>query len=101
MTEPHPPLDEQISAVLAACDEALAVGTTPRLNYGDDVPPEVRERLERGLRSLGLLRRMIPAVEVAPTPLPSPTDAALPTDPPFSRLGRFIIRRELGRGACG
>ena len=52
------PPDEQFASVLAAWDEALAAGETPRPAAGG--PPELWDRLERGLACLQRLQRLRP-----------------------------------------
>jgi WD40 repeat protein len=95
----HPePREEQLTSLLAACDEALAAGTS--LASSADVPAEVQGRLERGVACMKLLRQMLPQ---QPTPLPpgTPTSTDAPTvdaAPLPSSLGRFQIRREVGHG---
>src|SRR5436305_13688597 len=96
-------LDEQMAEVLGACDEVLAAGAFPALTFQPTVEPALRTRLEHGLEAIRLLRRALPPAEAASqsrpvVPLPS---SPQPPSPPFSRLGRFLIRRELGRGAHG
>jgi WD40 repeat protein/serine/threonine protein kinase len=85
--EPTPPLEEQCAALLAACDDALAVGaaTDPA-----DAPDAVRPRLQRGLACLRLLEQFWPR---------RPAEA--PADGPPAELDRFRIVRELGRGGFG
>src|SRR5262249_27141580 len=83
--------DEQFSAWLAACDEALAAGADPPLPDEALRLPELRRRLERGLAGLQRPNRRRPA---APPPAPPPP-------PPGPSLGRFRLRRELGRGGFG
>jgi hypothetical protein len=62
----HPePRGEQLTSLLAACDEALAAGMS--LAGNRDVPAEFQGRLERGMACMKLLRRMLPQ---QPTPLP-------------------------------
>src|SRR5262249_2284971 len=56
--------------------------------------PELRAELERGLAYAQLLRQVLPRCGAA-----DPAGAA-PT-PALTHLGRFEIRRELGRGAFG
>jgi WD40 repeat protein/tRNA A-37 threonylcarbamoyl transferase component Bud32 len=85
--------DEQFASVLAAWDEALAAGTTPRPAAGG--PPELWSRLERALACLQRLHGLRPprpsnAFPPADTPLPddptsgqvrpSPADSASPTE---------------------
>jgi tetratricopeptide (TPR) repeat protein len=88
------PLEEQLSSsVLIACDRALAAGLTPPDLAGAGAPPEARPELERDLAFLRLLRHALgPPGAAAPPP---PAGLAL------SRLGRFEVRRELGRGTFG
>src|SRR5262249_59111924 len=80
--------DEQFSAWLAACDEALAAGADPPLPDEALRLPELRRRLERGLAGLQRLNRWLPAARPPAPPAP----------PPGPSLGRFRLRRELGRG---
>jgi WD40 repeat protein/serine/threonine protein kinase len=99
---------DTVEALLAACDEALAVGDTPPLAESVNGSPELRSRLERGVACIKLLREMLlppqpppPATTCKPgngdrSPPPPEATPALP-----SSLGRFQIRRELGRGAFG
>ncbi len=102
------PLDQQVADLLARYDEALAAGGVPSLRFSPDLPVELRDRLRRGLHTLGLLRQAFPgaaaaggaAAVPAAAPAAAPADGAGP-EPPFSRLGRFLIRREVGRGAHG
>jgi serine/threonine protein kinase/WD40 repeat protein len=73
--------------LLAACDELLAAGTLPAVSHAATVPDELRDRLARDVRVLRGLRVLLP---VAPAGPPAP----------FA-LGRFEVRRELGRGTYG
>jgi hypothetical protein len=72
--------DPRFDALLASCQEALIAGTP--LPAADAVSPELAERLRRGV---DCLRRL----EKARRP------------PPVPRIGRFELRRELGRGGFG
>jgi WD40 repeat protein len=74
--------DDRVTAWLVAYHAALVAGTEPPALAGD-APPEIRRRMERGCAGLHLLERL------------------KAKDPPWTRLGRFEIRRELGRGGCG
>jgi WD40 repeat protein/serine/threonine protein kinase len=76
--------------LLAAWDEALAAGA--QATAPATVPAEVRSRLQQGLAGLKLLRAVL-----------SPSTAARRSgdEPPWRQLDRFLIRRELGRGASG
>src|SRR5262249_6283852 len=91
------PREEEFAGLLAACDEALAAGVPPPVTEGAGPPPELRPRLERGLACLLRLQALRPVPAAAGDTLPQPPRAAEAL-PPFSRLGRFLIRRELGRG---
>jgi hypothetical protein len=84
------PLEEGLVPLLAACDEALAAGVSAASSFCAAETPEVRERLERDLACVNLLRQLWtqPAVQ--------PSSELL-----FQRLGRFEIRRELGQGGYG
>src|SRR2546423_1422199 len=72
-----PPLEEQVSSLLAACDEALAAGNEPDVSAGADDPPELRARLERGL---ACLQRLRPGRHAAPAPPPPVTARRPETD---------------------
>jgi serine/threonine protein kinase/tetratricopeptide (TPR) repeat protein len=89
------PAEEQLTAWLAACDEALAAGTPPTLPDQAGLPPEIQPRLQRGLACMQLLRELLP--RQGPAVAPAQLAAALP----WRQLGRFQIRRELGRGGFG
>jgi len=108
--------EKQFLAYLLACDGALAAGASPPVLGGPETPPDLRGRLDRGLACLNLLEEVWPRHrQAAPVPGPaSGTDPdATPDDRgtvPFcgpqeslaeSHLGRFEIRRELGRGTYG
>jgi Tol biopolymer transport system component/serine/threonine protein kinase len=103
--------EAQWAAWLAACDEALAAGKDPQ---GPDIaglPPEVRARLEQELARLRRARQLFQA-----PPPATPSDTAARDDAPSrdttaepallpalpqTNLGRFEVRRELGRGGFG
>jgi WD40 repeat protein/tetratricopeptide (TPR) repeat protein len=87
--------EEQFASLVAACDDALAAGST-LAEIASEVPPELRQRLERGVACMKLLRQALPPDH--PTPA-SPTPSA--PLPPLSQLGRFELCRELGHGAFG
>jgi WD40 repeat protein len=89
-------LDEQCADLLAACHEAHAAGASPT---SPNIPPELRERLERNLACLRLLDQALPP---APGPAtPSPNTAGPDESPTPPVIGRFQVRRELGRGGFG
>jgi len=102
--------EDELASRLAAFDEALAAGQTTPLPSDPAVPSELRSRLEHGMTCLQLLE------EHWRSPRPGASgpfflaDAggavgdpgAVPqTEQPLTRLGRFQIRRELGRGGFG
>jgi WD40 repeat protein len=104
------PEDERYASLLAACHDAVRAGDTPSHLTGPEVPPELRPRLERDLACLRLLDQARPrqaASESADTP--SAPDAecgthlksVLPINELPTTIGRFRIRRELGRGGYG
>jgi eukaryotic-like serine/threonine-protein kinase len=81
---------EQYELLLAACDEALATGETPGALSQGATPAELQPGMERDLACIKLLRRW----RVRESPIAAaPLAGASPI-----RLGRFEIRRELGRG---
>jgi WD40 repeat protein len=87
--------EEQFASLVAACDDALAAGSA-LAEIHSNVPPELRQRLERGVACMKLLRQALPPDH--PTPVTPTATAPLP---PLSQLGRFELRRELGHGAFG
>jgi serine/threonine protein kinase/WD40 repeat protein/Tfp pilus assembly protein PilF len=99
-------LDEQVAAWLVKCHEALEAGREPPSLSAADIPPELRARLGRGLAGLHLLRQW-PRCRggVRSSERPTQADADIhpgsALGPPWTHLGRFEIRRELGRGGCG
>jgi len=99
-SDSNAPQEEQIVSLAAACDEAVAAGATPADLDGMPTTPELRLRLRRGLACAQLLRQLWPTPDpdaIAPS-TPGSTSA---NDFPDRRLGRFQIRRELGRGGFG
>jgi WD40 repeat protein/serine/threonine protein kinase len=88
-------VEEQFASLVAACDDALAAGSA-LVEIHTDVPPELRQRLERGVACMKLLRQALPQEPVTPA-IPSPGQATLLP----ACVGRFAVVRELGRGAFG
>jgi serine/threonine protein kinase len=86
--------EEQLLSQLLACDNALAAGTSHQGSPSTEPPPELRQRLEKDLACIQLLRQVLP--RHAPAEAPGASAAQ-----PLHRLGRFEIQRELGRGAFG
>jgi WD40 repeat protein len=95
------PADEPFADFLAACDSALDLGGRVSLPAEGEVSPELRRRLERGVAGLHLLRqlRRRPSGEL-PSTLPG-SAVPVPAGLPWTELGRFQVRRELGRGGFG
>jgi eukaryotic-like serine/threonine-protein kinase len=102
--EPEPPArEDEFSLWLAAYDERLAAGASVASLDEVGAPLALRSRLEREAAWCQLVRRIWPQV-AEPEPDasgPLPPDQAKPTDSLLSELGRFVIRRELGRGSFG
>jgi len=95
------PVDEQFSLLLAAYDDALADGNSAATLDAGAVPAHLKARLQREIAWCRTVRRLLPGPDStllsAGMPVVSqPGSPALP-----ARLGRFEIRRELGRGGCG
>ena len=106
MSPPKPtPGDEEFSRLLAACDEALAAGEAAPTVRQLAAPPELSPRLERACACLLRLERARLRSEFAlasgNTPLPSDCVTAEVKPLPVKALGRFEVRRELGRGGGG
>src|SRR5262245_57621844 len=103
MTTPDPDtLEANFASALAALDETLASGTKSPTPQPAD--PILRQRLSAAEGSLRRLEKSWPRT-AAHTPLPNPYgDAHLPLLLPGQRpvrFGRFLLRRELGRGGFG
>jgi serine/threonine protein kinase len=103
--EEFTPEEERCASLLAACHEVLLAGATATPLTGPEVPAELRPRLERDLACLRLLDQARLQQAAAP-PFPDVecgTDlkTVLPIDQLSSTIGRFRIRRELGRGGYG
>ncbi len=86
---PEPP-ENRYTSLFAACEDALAEGRAAGSSCPADTPPELRERLERDLACVQRLRQALGG------PAPEP-----PPGLPWASLGRFRLRRELGRGSFG
>jgi len=84
------PLEEYLTPLLVACDKALAAGKSLPSASEAETAPELQSGLEEGLACIQLLRKVLPRGR-------SLASAGLP----YHHLGRFEIRRELGRGAFG
>ena len=94
MTEDNStPGDEQYELLLADCDEALATGRTPTGISEGVTPAQLPAGMERDLACIKLLRQWRAEMGL--------TAAAPLAGAPPVRIGRFEIRRELGRGGFG
>src|SRR6516165_176749 len=87
--------DELFSSLLAAYDEALAEGSSSEPSAPP--PPDLQPRLQRAQEFLDRLEREWPrAAPVSALSAPPAADAS-----ETKKLGRFQIKKELGRGGCG
>ena len=101
-----PDREEAFASWLAACDDALAAGAPTLPPELDEVPAELRPRLNRQVAWCRLVRQLWPLADTLdgstrPPSGRSPSAEGPAEDEPLSQLGRFLIRRELGRGAYG
>ncbi len=107
MSEPAPePLDdERLTALVAECDEALAAGAPVTPMIETRVPAELRSRLHSEIAWCRVVRELlgsgVPTVATPTDQTPEPFFANLGLDRRPQQLGRFTIRRELGRGGFG
>jgi WD40 repeat protein len=101
-------LEDRLVELLAEYDDALLHAASTGTGPAPELPP----RLQRDLGYLHLLRQVLqprpegaaepPTVGQAAGATPSPADpSGAAGDTPLSALGRFAIRRELGRGGFG
>src|SRR5262249_4253388 len=110
-----PLLEEHFTSLLAACDDALAGGNSSLSLTGAEVPPGLRPRLEGNLACMQRLQKLRPRrwpwtmatpFGLAISPCCSPGLSTLkpglePEAEAAKTIGRFQIRRELGRGGFG
>src|SRR5262245_4007184 len=90
--------DEVYASLMAACDEALAASGLPRSPPGTDMPPaDLRSQVQGALECIRRLRQHWPR----PHEETLSKAAGDVEPPPAEQLGRFQIRRELGRGTFG
>jgi tRNA A-37 threonylcarbamoyl transferase component Bud32 len=94
--------DDRVDLLLAACDEAVAGGISPEAVIKSDTPVEVRSRIEREVAWCRLVRRLLPGAGLEASSDANTFFHSAPyRAPSLSQLGRFHIRRELGRGGFG
>jgi WD40 repeat protein len=95
------PPDEACASFLAAYDDALAGRADPEAI--PDAPPELHARLERGLACLHLFEQAWPRGRETVPPSDTPVDSVPRPEPAGMAvtIGRFQVRRELGRGGSG
>jgi serine/threonine protein kinase/WD40 repeat protein len=108
--EDNEPLDDTLLALAASCDEALADGGAAGLEQAALVPEEYRSDLEGRIDCMRMLRQAWAGESgVAPgrvRPSRTPTDTGIEPSlsssvTPATHIGRFEVRRELGRGGFG
>jgi eukaryotic-like serine/threonine-protein kinase len=97
--------EDEFSLWLAACDERLAAGESVALLSEGMGPPALRERLKREAGWCDQVRRLWPQAALSDL---DQTAFLLSDEKPITarqlmpaNLGRFVVRRELGRGAFG
>lgn len=93
-------LEESYVSLLAAGEQALAAGITLSIADSDDLPPEVQCDLKQDLACVELLRQVLPRHRPDGSGPETPLGGG-PSELPWTSLGRFQIRRELGRGNFG
>jgi tetratricopeptide (TPR) repeat protein len=97
-----PAREDEFSRLLAACDDALAAGQPAHTVYQAEAPDELRSRLEREVAWCRMVRRLLPETASTGPPLSdTPCVPGAPAAATPAQLGRFRIRRELGRGGFG
>jgi WD40 repeat protein len=93
--------EDQFHLWLAACDEALVAGDMA-LPPQPALPPEEQSRRDEGLAWCRLVRQLWPRANCSTFSAATTPGAAAPAAGlSLTRLGRFEIQRELGRGGCG
>lgn len=103
--EPGEAPEERFAEWLAAGDEALASGT-PLPPHPHDAPTELQSRLQRELAWCRMVRQLLPKSGSGSSHHSTSSgdflrDSTPKPDTTSTRLGRFHIRRELGRGTFG
>jgi hypothetical protein len=85
-------VDEYCASLLAACDDAALAGEASAIFDSPAIPEELRARMQRAMAAARVLRQSFGRKSAG-----ADEDAPLP----WATLGRFQVRRELGRGAFG
>jgi serine/threonine protein kinase len=95
--------EDEFPRWLATCDEQLAAGAPLSSALDLDAPAELKERLEREVAWCETVRRMWRQAASAPDDSTAETfrEGVLNPEPTPENFGRFLVRRELGRGAFG
>jgi serine/threonine protein kinase len=100
--------DDTLLSLAASCDEALADGLAPDLCQVDEATEDQRSDLEGRIDCMRMLRRVWAADSGCSRPQDSnaPTMIGIESAPSSAvtratRIGRFEVRRELGRGGFG
>jgi WD40 repeat protein/tRNA A-37 threonylcarbamoyl transferase component Bud32 len=89
-TEERKSFEEEWASWMAAGDDALAAGRPPEDFDSSGAPPELQGQLHRDLAYLRQVRQVLRR----PAPVPA-------SGLPWTCLGRFQLRRELGQGGFG
>jgi serine/threonine protein kinase len=90
-------LEESFTSWLAACDEMLVAGLKPDTLDDVGLEPELRSRLGRSVACLERLQELWP---VRPGQVGDTLESPLSPEG-LTRLGKFEIQKELGRGGFG
>jgi len=98
-------LDDEFPEWLAAYDESLETGSMPPPLEIAGAPEELQPRLQRELAWCRFVRQVWPRDSPLSSLLPLGSTLSPPEKPVpghvVSQLGRYSVRRELGRGAFG
>jgi tetratricopeptide (TPR) repeat protein len=94
--------DDALEKLLADYDDALAAGAAPETVIPNATSPELKAQLAESVRWCRLVRRLLAeSHSVHDTPAGSFALSTTALAPAPTSLGRFLIRRELGRGGFG
>ncbi len=102
--ETRPVAEDEFSRWLAVCDEQLAAGAAPLSPDDLGVPSALRGRLEEEVAWCQIVRQLWPHAADAtfdPPVVETPRDETVSREPLPTKLDRFELRHELGRGAFG